>query len=118
MKSHFATLGAVAVLATTFASTSLAAQAKVSEQFYGRVVHVSQTNIKVQDPATGKVMSFVFVPGAAKIVEDTGNPSAMADVHKGEPVKIVYDTTALGARHLDRIVTLHNGLPKSYHNTY
>jgi hypothetical protein len=118
LKAHFVALGAVAALTATMASASLPAQAKVSQTFYGRITHVSEDNIKVQDPATGKTMSFVFVPGAAKIVEDTGNPQKMADVHPGEPVKIIYDTTALGARHLDRIVTLHNGLPGSYHNRY
>lgn len=118
MKSKLATFGATAALAATFASASMPAQAKVSETFYGRIVHVSENNLKVQDPATGKTMSFVFVPGAAKIVEDTGNPEKMADVRTGEPVKVVYDTTVLGARHLDQIVTLHNGLPSSYHNKY
>ncbi len=117
MKIRFAALGVAALTAAMTASV-LPAQAKISEVFYGRVVHVSADNIKVKDPATGKILSFVFVPGVAKVVEDTGNPSEMADVHKGEPVKIVYDTTALGARHLDRIVTLHNGLPHSYHNKY
>lgn len=117
LKERFVALGSVAALAATMASASLPAQAKVSQTFYGRVVHVSETNIKVQDPASGQTMSFVYVPGVS-IVEDTGNPEQMKDVHTGEPVKIVYDTTVLGARHLDQIVTLHNGLPHSYHNKY
>ena len=116
IKSRLAAAGAAAALAASLAVISTPAQAKISQTFYGRVTHVSDTNLKVQDPATGQTMSFVFVPGAVKIVEDTGDARKMADVHNGEPVKIIYDTTVLGARHLDQIITLHHGLPGSYHN--
>ena|SRR5579883_2261783 len=108
-KFGFAALAGAAALSMLMSSAT-ATLANVSEKFYGRVVHVSDTNLKVQNPTTGKVMSFVFVPGATKIVEDTGNPKKMADVHPGQAVEVIYDTTALGARHLDQIITLHRGM--------
>ena len=108
-KFGLAALASAAAL-SMFLSSAATTLANVSQTFYGRVIHVSDTNLKVQNPTTGKVMSFVFVPGATKIVEDTGNPKKIADVHNGQPVKIIYDTTALGARHLDQIITLHRGM--------
>ena len=104
-KSFLAGLGATAMLAASLVVTTLPAQARVSEVFYGRVIHVSTDNIKVRNPH-GKVLSFVFVPSVAKVVTDSGKPQAVTDIRDGQHVKVVYDTTALGIRHLDRVVEL------------
>lgn len=103
MKALLAAFAAAVILGM---SACLPAQARVSEKFYGRVIHVSTDNIKVRDPHTGRIMSFVFVPGVTRSIDHLGRPQAMTDIHKGERVNVIYDTTALGIRHLDRVVDL------------
>lgn len=119
MRKHgLAALGAAAALAMAFASLSIPAQAKISEDFYGRVVHVSTDNIKVRDPQTGTIRSFVMLPSFNRMFYDGGKPTQMVQLHPGMPVEIVYDTTALGIRHVDRIIRLHGGYPAGYRNDY
>jgi len=103
MKSLLATVAAVVILGM---SAAVPAQARVSERFYGRVIHVSTDNIKVRNPHSGKILSFVFVPGVTHTIDDAGRPQAATHIHVGERVNVVYDTTALGIRHLDRVIDL------------
>lgn len=100
--------GLAAALATglTLGSPALA---KVNDKFYGTVVHVSTNNIKVHDPQNGQTMSFLLTPSFKNIWSDDGKTTyQMSFLHPGTPVEIIYDQTAFGARHADKIIVLRN----------
>lgn len=81
----------------------------------GQVIHVSTTNIKIENDqgvqTCDQVLSFLLVPRFNQVFSDEGNTTLqMTDVKPGMWVTIYYDQSALGARHADKIVVLHNGL--------
>lgn len=83
------------------------ALAKVGDTFYGTVVHVSSDNIKVHDPRNGQTMSFLLLPKFKNVWSDDGKTTyQMSFLHVGTPVEVIYDQTALGARHADKIIVL------------
>jgi len=78
--------------------------------FYGLAVHVSTTNIKVENPRTHQVLSFEILPHFDRIFSADGKTTfQMKDVHEGHYVGIVYDQKAFGMRHADKIYVLTNG---------
>ncbi len=77
--------------------------------FYGITVHVSTNNIKVQDPKTKQVLSFVILPKFDQVFSADGKTTyQMSKVKSGQYVGIIYDQKALGARHADKIYLLNN----------
>jgi|SRR5579872_2871670 len=95
-------LSAVA-LALAVASPALA---KDDSTFYGRIVHVSSNNLKVQSKS-GQTLSFLILPKFKNIWSDDGKTTyQMSFLHEGTPVEILYDQSALGARHADKIIVL------------
>lgn len=100
-------LSAVA-LALAVASPALA---KDNSTFYGRIVHVSSNNVKVQSKS-GKTLSFLILPKFKNVWSDDGKTTyQMSFLHNGTPVEILYDQSALGARHADKIIVLRH-LPR------
>ena len=100
-------LSAVA-LALAVASPALA---KDNSTFYGRIVHVSSNNIKVQSKS-GQTLSFLILPKWKNIWSDDGKTTyQMSFLHEGTPVEVLYDQSALGARHADKIIVLRH-LPR------
>jgi len=95
-------LSAVA-LALAVASPAIA---KDDSTFYGRIVHVSSNNIKVQSKS-GQILSFLILPKWKNIWSDDGKTTyQMSFLHNGTPVEVLYDQSALGARHADKIIVL------------
>jgi len=95
-------LSAVA-LALAVASPALA---KDDSTFYGRIVHVSSSNLKVQSKS-GQVLSFLILPKWKNIWSDDGKTTyQMSFLHVGTPVEVLYDQSALGARHADKVIVL------------
>lgn len=95
-----------------FSASSALADNKV---WTGQVMHVSTTNIKVENgegvQTCDQVLSFLLVPKFNQVFSDDGNTTLqMTDIKPGMWVTIYYDQSALGARHADKIVVLHNGL--------
>lgn len=82
-----------------------------SSKFIGAVVHVSADNIKVKDPKSGQVLSFLLVPRFNSVFTRDGKTSQMSALTPGTPVTIYYDQKALGVRHADRILI--NGSAKA-----
>ena len=80
--------------------------------FYGITVHVSADNIKVQDPKSKKVLSFVLVPKFDAVFSSTGKTAQMSAIRPGQYVGVIYDQTALGVRHADKIYLLNNANQK------
>ena len=106
--------GALASSLALAASVSLAspALAEKNAYFYGTIVHVSSENLKVHDPRSGQTLSFLLVPKFKNVTSDDGKTTyQMSFLHEGTPVEVVYDQSALGARHADKIVVLKH-LPK------
>lgn len=100
-------LSAVA-LALAVASPALA---KDNSTFYGRIVHVSSNNIKVQSKS-GQTLSFLILPKFKNVWSDDGKTTyQMSFLHNGTPVEVLYDQSALGARHADKIIVLRH-LPR------
>ncbi len=96
----------IAVAAFLMPHAALAAPPNV---FYGEVVHVSTTNIKVRDPHTGQILSFSLVPHFNQLFSDTGKTTyQMTYLHNGRYVAVIYDQKALGLRHADRIYIMNN----------
>jgi hypothetical protein len=82
------------------------ALAKDDSTFYGRIVHVSTDNIKVQNKA-GQTLSFLILPKFKNVWSDDGKTTyQMSFLHNGTPVEILYDQSVLGARHADKIIVL------------
>jgi hypothetical protein len=73
----------------------------------GTLVHVSTTNIKIQDVKTGKSLSFLLVPHFDRVFSSDGKTTVqMSTLKPGRLVKVYYDQKALGIRHADRILVL------------
>ena len=101
----FLALAAVAMVAASLVTLSAPAQAK-NAYWIGRITHVSTTNIKVTDK-TGKELSFLILPKFKNIWSDDGKTTyQMAFLKNGQKVEVVFDQTALGARHADKIIVL------------
>jgi hypothetical protein len=108
---HISILRAVA-LAAALAPIFAAPQGAVAAQnstFYGITVHVSTNNIKVQDPKSKQVLSFVIVPKFNQVFSANGKTTyQMSAIKAGQYVGIIYDQRALGVRHADKIYLLTN----------
>lgn len=104
--------------AATLAIALLAAAAQpglamTTTTFYGITVHVSTQNIKVQDPKTKQTLSFVVVPKFDQVFSADGKTTyQMSKVRAGQYVGVIYDTSALGIRHADKIYLLDNANQK------
>jgi hypothetical protein len=104
---HVLLRGFAALAVLTLAIAPNAALA--ASTFYGLAVHVSTTNIKVQDPRTHQTLSFEILPHFDQIFSPDGKTTyQMKDVHEGHYVGIVYDQKFLGARHADKIYVMNN----------
>jgi hypothetical protein len=91
----------------------VAAAAATSSTFYGITVHVSTQNIKVQDPKTKQVLSFVILPKFDQVFSANGKTTyQMSKVKAGQYVGIIYDQKGLGVRHADKIYLLDNANEK------
>jgi hypothetical protein len=81
--------------------------------FYGITVHVSTSNIKVEDPKTKQVLSFAIVPKFDQVFSADGKTTyQMTAIKAGQYVGIIYDQKALGMRHADKIYLLNNANEK------
>ena len=81
--------------------------------FYGITVHVSTQNIKVQNPKTQQTLSFVLLPKFDQVFSADGKTTyQMSKVKAGQYVGVIYDTSALGIRHADKIYLLTNANQK------
>lgn len=100
--------GALAGIA--FAAATLIPQASLAANtFYGITVHVSTTNIKVQDPKTQQTLSFDILPKFDQVFSADGKTTyQMSKIKAGQYVGIVYDQKALGMRHADKIYLMNN----------
>ena len=100
---------ATAAAAGLFATMPPGALAMTNSTFYGITVHVSSQNIKVQDPRTKEVLSFVLVPKFDQVFSADGKTTyQMSKVKAGQYVGIIYDQKALGVRHADKIYLMNN----------
>ena len=98
----------MAALAPVLAAPHAAVAAQNST-FYGITVHVSSNNIKVQDPKTKQVLSFLIVPKFDQVFSGDGKTTyQMKAVTPGKYVGIIYDQKAFGVRHADKIYILNN----------
>jgi len=80
--------------------------AKDDSTFYGRIVHVSSNNLKVQSKS-GQILSFLILPKFKDIWSDDGKTTyQMSFLHNGTPVEVLYDQSLMGARHADKIIVL------------
>lgn len=101
----------VATVAVATAALPLAASA--DSTFYGITVHVSTSNIKVQDPKSKQVLSFTIVPKFNQVFSANGKTTyQMSAIKAGQYVGIIYDQKALGVRHADKIYLLNNANEK------
>ena len=92
-----------------FATMPPNALAVTNSTFYGLTVHVSTQNIKVEDPHTKQVLSFVLVPKFDQVFSADGKTTyQMSKVRAGQYVGIIYDQKALGIRHADKIYIMDN----------
>ncbi len=113
--THSSTLRAIALtlVATLFWAFPQIAPAATTPTFYGITVHVSSDNIKVQDPRTKQVLSFVLVPKFDQVFSADGKTTyQMGKIKPGQYVGIIYDQKALGVRHADKIYLLNNANQK------
>jgi hypothetical protein len=105
----------LATLCAAFVAGSIALCASTASAdnkiWTGQVVHVSTTNIKVYNgEGCGQTISFLVVPRFNHVLSDEGNTTyQMTDIKPGMWVTVYYDQSALGARHADEIMVLHNG---------
>jgi hypothetical protein len=107
LRARFTAVAAAATVAAGLLSLSPAAATRTHSTFYGRVDHVSTSNIKVTDPRNGQSLSFLLLPKFKQVFSADGKTTLqMSYLHKGTPVEVVYDQTALGARHADKIIVL------------
>jgi hypothetical protein len=100
------------VMGAVFAAASITfvtpAPAAADTNFWtGYVVHVSTTNIKVENKAKTQTLSFLLVPKFKRVFSDDGKTTyQMAQIKPGMIVRVVYDQDLLGARHADKIYVL------------
>ena len=107
MKDHLLKAAAAALFAGVIAASTSVAMA--ASTFYGIVVHVSTSNIKVQDSRTKQVLSFTLVPKFDQVFSPDGKTTyQMGAIKAGQYVGIIYDQKALGVRHADKIYLLNN----------
>lgn len=100
---------APALAALTFAALPQPTPAITTSTFYGITVHVSTQNIKVQDPKTKQTLSFVLLPKFDQVFSADGKTTyQMSKIKAGQYVGVIYDTSALGVRHADKIYLLDN----------
>jgi hypothetical protein len=84
-----------------------------TQTFYGIVIHVSTSNIKVQNPKTKQSLSFTIVPKFDQVFSSNGKTTMqMSAVKAGQYVGIIFDQAALGMRHADKIYLLNNANEK------
>ncbi len=103
MSNSFRNLGISLALGMAI-GVPIGAMADRTGTFAGRIVHVSAENIKVRSFA-GQELSFLIVPRFRKIFHADGKTTAqLNDIRAGDRVKILYDQSALGARHADEII--------------
>ena len=106
-------VAAIAVAAGMLSVFPQSALAVTNSTFYGITVHVSTQNIKVQDPKTKQVLSFVLVPKFDQVFSADGKTTyQMSKVRAGQYVGVIYDQKALGVRHADKIYLLDNANEK------
>lgn len=100
---------AVAAALALSGAFTLSASAMTNSTFYGITVHVSSQNIKVEDPRTKQVLSFMLVPKFDQVFSADGKTTyQMSKVRAGQYVGIIYDQKALGVRHADKIYLMNN----------
>ncbi len=105
----FSSLLAVAAAA----AIALPQAALAANVFYGITVHVSTSNIKVEDPKTKQTLSFALVPKFDQVFSANGKTTyQMRAVKAGQYVGVIYDQKALGVRHADKIYLLNNANQK------
>ncbi len=108
MVKYFFTRVAFIALALAFVIAPNVALAK-TPTFYGIVVHVSMTSIKVRNPQSHQTLSFEILPKFDRIFSANGKTTyQMKAVKAGRYVGIIYDQRAFGMRHADRIYLLNN----------
>jgi hypothetical protein len=108
MRSSFFAATATAFFAL-FATVPYVASAMTTSTFYGIVVHVSTSNIKVQNTKTKQTLSFTIVPKFDQVFSGNGKTTMqMSAVKAGQYVGIIFDQAALGVRHADKIYLLNN----------
>ena len=113
IRSTFSRVAAATVAAGLLSVFPQSALAITNSTFYGITVHVSSQNIKVQDPKTKQVLSFVLVPKFDQVFSADGKTTyQMSKVKAGQYVGIIYDQKALGVRHADKIYLLDNANQK------
>ncbi len=104
---------AALALAATFFGVPAGTLASTTPTFYGITVHVSTQNIKVQNPKTKEVLSFVLLPKFDQVFSADGKTTyQMSKVKAGQYVGIIYDQKGLGVRHADKIYLLDNANQK------
>ncbi len=107
MKHTFVRAASAAFFACLMAASSSVALA--ASTFYGIVVHVSTSNIKVQNPKDKQTLSFTIVPKFDQVFSANGKTTyQMSAIKAGQYVGIIYDQKALGIRHADKIYLLNN----------
>jgi hypothetical protein len=100
---------ASAVAATLLVASPPSALAVTTSTFYGITVHVSTQNIKVQDPKSKQVLSFVILPKFDQVFSADGKTTyQMSKIKAGQYVAVVYDQKGLGIRHADKIYLMNN----------
>src|SRR5579863_6337572 len=109
ISSTVSRIAAIAMAAGMLSALPLSALAVSTSTFYGITVHVSTQNIKVEDPKTKQVLSFVLVPKFDQVFSADGKTTyQMNKVKAGQYVGVIYDQKALGVRHADKIYLLNN----------
>ncbi len=100
---------ATALAFTVMLFAPLASMGMTTNVFYGLMVHVSSTNIKVEDPKTKQTLSFTLVPKFDQIFSSNGKTTyQMKQLKAGQYVGVIYDQKALGIRHADKIYIMNN----------
>jgi len=85
-----------------------------TNNFYGEVVHVSTTNLKVYDPRARQTLSFELEPKFDQVFSADGKTTyQMRYLRHGQYVRVVYDQKLLGMRHADKIYILNNANMKT-----
>jgi hypothetical protein len=113
MTSSIFRVGALVAVTGLLASLPNPALAITTSTFYGITVHISTQNIKVEDPKTKQVLSFVLLPKFDQVFSADGKTTyQMSKIKPGQYVGIIYDQKALGVRHADKIYLLNNANQK------
>jgi hypothetical protein len=109
MQSSAIRAGALALATTLLCALPQPAFAITTSTFYGITLHVSTSNIKVEDPKTKQVLSFAILPKFDQVFSADGKTTyQMGKIKAGQYVGIIYDQKALGVRHADKIYLMNN----------